>query len=73
MQLTLFRQTATNVADDYLKSEGIKLRGGRKITIYPKDLKAFREGQKDSRKIDVHQKAQEKRDGDDGENDDEIT
>lgn len=63
MQLTLFRQTAIQVADDYLKSKDLKLRHRRRGAT-AKDPKAFKQGQKDSRKIDVRQKAlEEKKDG----------
>ncbi|EKG17215.1 hypothetical protein MPH_05550 [Macrophomina phaseolina MS6] len=60
MQLKLFRETARRIVENYLKSKGIKpskSRPGAK----PKDLKAFREGKRDARKIDVHQKALEDR------------
>ncbi|KAK0650934.1 hypothetical protein DIS24_g6367 [Lasiodiplodia hormozganensis] len=58
MQLMLFRDTAAKIADDFLKANNKKLKNRRK-GAKPKDAKAFREGRKDAKKIDVRQKALE--------------
>ncbi|OJD36267.1 ankyrin repeat protein [Diplodia corticola] len=70
MQLTVFRETAAKAADEYLKAKGMKLKTRRR-GAKAKDAKAFQEGVKDAKKIDVRQKAiddkeqniQEKNDG----------
>ncbi|KAJ5701852.1 hypothetical protein N7488_009400 [Penicillium malachiteum] len=54
MQLVQFRQTADQVATDYLTEQGVKL--GRPVRRKPatiRDGEAYREGQRDSSKIDV--------------------
>lgn len=58
MQLTLFRDTAAKIADDFLKANNMKLKNRRR-GAKPKDAKAFKEGRKDAKKIDVRQKALE--------------
>ncbi|KAF9636989.1 hypothetical protein BFW01_g7885 [Lasiodiplodia theobromae] len=59
MQLMLFRDTAAKIADDFLKAKNQKLGRPRRRGAKPKDAKAFREGRKDAKKIDVRQKALE--------------
>lgn len=55
MQLTLFRARAEAIADEYLKRNNIKLGPpGRASTA--KDFAAYRQGKKDSRKVDVRRK-----------------
>ncbi|KAF2141630.1 uncharacterized protein K452DRAFT_298316 [Aplosporella prunicola CBS 121167] len=54
-QLILFHDTAMHVADDFLKTKGVKLYKGKKHAG-ASDKKAWREGEKDSRKINVHRK-----------------
>ncbi|KAN0064931.1 hypothetical protein ACQY0O_001988 [Thecaphora frezii] len=53
-QLTLFRQNAERIADDYLKSVHgqIKLRK-RQASSYMKDKQAYEQGRRDAKKIDV--------------------
>ncbi|KAJ6008118.1 hypothetical protein N7540_012094 [Penicillium herquei] len=54
MQLVQFRQTADEVATDYLTEQGIKLgRAHRRKPAAIRDGDAYREGQRDSSKIDV--------------------
>ncbi|KAE8553634.1 hypothetical protein EYB25_005016 [Talaromyces marneffei] len=56
MQLVTFRATADKIAEDYLKCKGVKLysRSARSRKI--QDLNAYKQGVKDSKKIDVHRK-----------------
>ncbi|KFY46249.1 hypothetical protein V494_00534 [Pseudogymnoascus sp. VKM F-4513 (FW-928)] len=57
MQLQLFRETASNIADEYLKECGIKLgkgKRGRKNVIRDRD--AYNQGVEDSKKIDLDRK-----------------
>lgn len=58
MQLTLFRDTASKIADDFIEARNMKLKQRRR-GAQPKDVKAFNEGRRDARKIDVRQKALE--------------
>lgn len=53
MQLVRFRETAAQLADDFLKSNNIKIStsGSRNITV--KDQKAYKQGRQDSKKIDL--------------------
>ncbi|KAK6850578.1 hypothetical protein PG987_000212 [Apiospora arundinis] len=55
-QLVTFRKTATKIAEDYLEDQGIKLvnRPARSNAI--QDSGAYKQGRKDSRKIDVRRK-----------------
>lgn len=55
MQLTLFRAKAEGIADEYLKSNNVKLHRGRKSTA-AKDYAAYKQGKKDSRNVDVRRK-----------------
>lgn len=55
MQLIKFCKTADQVAEEVLKASHIKLRSGKKRTVV-KDKGAYRQGKKDSGKIDVRQK-----------------
>lgn len=64
-QLTVFRETATRVAEDYLKSKNVKL-SKRRAGAKPKDWKTFNEGKKDGRKIDIRQKALEDKKDEEG-------
>jgi hypothetical protein len=52
-QLTLFRATATKIADDYLKSTGAKFSKFKIPVSSIKDYGAYKQGRQDSRKIDV--------------------
>ncbi|KAJ5902535.1 hypothetical protein N7495_003063 [Penicillium taxi] len=54
MQLVQFRETAGQVADAYLKQNSIKLRHHKKREPAIKDLNSYRQGQKDSSKIEIH-------------------
>ena len=56
MQLTIFRETASKIADDWLKAEDIKMSGRKRLTAAARDIHAYQQGKKDSKKIDVHQK-----------------
>lgn len=53
MQLDQFRATAEQVADDYLKQKSIKLRNRKHRKSPARDKDAYRQGQRDSAKIDV--------------------
>lgn len=55
MQLVRFRATAEQVADDFLEKNNIKLRDRRARPSYVRDLDTYRQGQKDSAKIEVCQ------------------
>lgn len=57
MQLDIFRATATKIAEEYLTEKGVKLKNGRKRSNVIRDHKAYKQGQKDGKKIDVHRKA----------------
>lgn len=52
-QLSTFREMSRDIEDKVLESHKLKLRKGRKKTRSIKDKDAFKEGQKDSKKIDV--------------------
>lgn len=55
MQLARFRQTAEQVAEDYLTQNNIELLEGKKWrSSNIRDRDAYRQGQKDSAKINVH-------------------
>lgn len=57
MQLVQFQQTADQVATDYLVEQGIKLgRSKRRKPAAIRDGDAYREGQRDSLKIDPHRR-----------------
>ncbi|KAF5863553.1 hypothetical protein ETB97_009797 [Aspergillus alliaceus] len=55
-QLVRFRATSVQVADDYLKKHNIKLRTRKARRIVTKDFSAYKQGWKDSQKIDLHQR-----------------
>lgn len=57
MQLQLFRETASKIADDYLRECNIKLRAAtkRRINVI-RDRCAYNQGVEDSKKIDIHRK-----------------
>lgn len=55
MQLTLFRAKAGEIADEYLQKKKIKLTKGRKSSV-AKDHAAYKQGKKDSHKVDVRRK-----------------
>jgi hypothetical protein len=57
MQLVRFRATAEQVADDYLKQNKIKLRCSRERSSTIRDLNAYRRGQEDSSKLEIHRQA----------------
>lgn len=52
-QLTLFRATASKIAEEYLKSTGTKLAKSRAPVSSVRDYGAYEQGRQDSRKIDV--------------------
>ncbi len=52
-QLTTFRDMSCDIEDDVLKKRGIKLRKGMKTGPEIKDRAAYKEGRKDSKKIEV--------------------
>ena len=56
MQLITFRANATNIADEFLQDQGVKLskKTGRESVI--RDWDAYDKGVKDSKKIDVRRK-----------------
>ncbi|KAH9216815.1 hypothetical protein DL95DRAFT_362852 [Leptodontidium sp. 2 PMI_412] len=56
MQLVTFRATATKIADEYLEDRGVTLRAGSARSTVIRDLNAYSQGVKDSRKIDVYRK-----------------
>jgi hypothetical protein len=56
MQLAIFRKTADDIADDYLKSRGVKLGSGRARSYRVHNMAAFSQGSQDSKKIDVRRK-----------------
>lgn len=56
MQLVQFRETANKVADEFLQRENIKLHRRSSRTTAARDRDAFRQGRKDSKKIDVRQR-----------------
>ncbi len=56
MQLVKFRETAEQVADEYLKATNIKLGKGWAQRTTVKDHEAYRQGKEDSKKVDVRQK-----------------
>lgn len=56
MQLVAFRQTASRIADDYLKDHDKKLYSGRTRHSVVRDWGLYMQGEKDSQKIDVRQK-----------------
>ncbi|KOS43159.1 hypothetical protein ACN38_g5954 [Penicillium nordicum] len=53
MQLVQFRETAEQVADDYLKENNIKLHNSRSRTSTIRDPNAYRRGQEDSSKLEI--------------------
>ncbi|KAF7376192.1 Carboxypeptidase [Mycena sanguinolenta] len=59
-QLVAFREQSIAIGDDYLKSQGVKLRKGRKLKALEfKDSEArriYNKGKKDAENIDVRQK-----------------
>ncbi|KAJ5185259.1 hypothetical protein N7472_010099 [Penicillium cf. griseofulvum] len=57
MQLVQFRETAEQVAEDYLKQNKIKLHYARESSSTIRDLNAYRRGQKDSSKLEIHRQA----------------
>ncbi|KFY18683.1 hypothetical protein V493_08418 [Pseudogymnoascus sp. VKM F-4281 (FW-2241)] len=57
VQLQLFRQTASKIADEHLQECGIKLSSaGRSRQTVIRDQYAYNQGVKDSKKIDIHGK-----------------
>ncbi|KAK7927422.1 ankyrin repeat protein [Apiospora marii] len=55
-QLIMFRETATKIADDYLKSTGMKLGRSKTRNMTVRDDGAYNQGKADSKKIDVRRK-----------------
>ena len=56
MQLVIFRKTAENIADDYLKSRGVNLVSGQARSRRVHNMTAYRQGSQDSKKIDVRRR-----------------
>jgi len=56
MQLVTFRETAANIADDFLKKKGTKLTQRSANYGCIRDVNAYRQGKADSRKIDVRRR-----------------
>ncbi|KAK5165369.1 uncharacterized protein LTR77_008898 [Saxophila tyrrhenica] len=56
LQLVTFRETASKIADDYLKDSGMKLKAGRARNGVVRDWDAYDLGVEDGKKIDVHQR-----------------
>lgn len=56
VQLVQFRETATKIAEDYLKDQGIKLGRGSVRSSVIRDREAYDRGVRDAKKIDVHRK-----------------
>lgn len=56
MQLVKFRETAEQVADQYLKAANLKLDKNRDKQTTVKDHEAYRQGREDSKKMDVRRK-----------------
>ncbi|OBT43814.1 hypothetical protein VE00_06301 [Pseudogymnoascus sp. WSF 3629] len=56
MQLDVFRATATKIADEYLNRRGVKLMNGRIRSNVIRDRNAYKQGERDGKKIDVHRK-----------------
>ncbi|KAL6406367.1 hypothetical protein AUP68_09158 [Ilyonectria robusta] len=52
MQLVVFRKTAENIADDYLKNQGTTLVAGKSRSRRVHNMTAYRQGSQDSKKID---------------------
>jgi hypothetical protein len=55
-QLTTFRETSVAVADDYLKTQGIKLSKKAALKFELKDKRSYRQGIEDAAKIDVRRR-----------------
>lgn len=55
MQLTLFRAKAEEIAKEYLQKQNVKLGSARRSTP-AKDHAAYKQGKKDSHKVDVRRK-----------------
>ena len=53
LQLRTFKDNAKTIADDYLKSTGLKLTKGRKFGKVQHDARAFNLGWDDGRKVDL--------------------
>jgi len=53
MQLMRFRDSAVKIAEDYLAAQNVKLSRSKSRRAAVRDWKSFREGQEDSKKIDV--------------------
>ncbi|KFY08350.1 hypothetical protein V492_06306 [Pseudogymnoascus sp. VKM F-4246] len=56
MQLDIFRATATKIAEEFLADKGVKLKKGRKRNNVIRDQNAYKQGERDGKKIDVHRK-----------------
>ncbi|KAH8659434.1 hypothetical protein BGZ61DRAFT_370616 [Ilyonectria robusta] len=56
MQLVVFRKSAENIADDYLKNQGTKLVAGKSRSRRVHNMTAYRQGSQDSKKIDVRRR-----------------
>lgn len=56
MQLVTFRATATQIADEFLQEKGVELRHDFARIRTVRDQKAYEQGAKDGRTIDIHRK-----------------
>ena len=52
-QLTLFRNNAASIADDFLKTQDIKIKTSKRKDKRKLDADAYKQGKDDARKIDV--------------------
>lgn len=52
-QLTLFRNNAASIADDFLKTQNIKIKTSKRKDKRKLDADAYKQGKVDARKIDV--------------------
>lgn len=57
MQLDIFRATATKIAEEYLNEKNVKLKNRRRRSNVIRDRNAYKQGERDGKKIDVHRKA----------------
>lgn len=56
MQLTIFRENANRIADDYLKSRGVELSKPKSRYSGVSDYSAYLQGTRRSKKIDIRRK-----------------
>lgn len=66
-QLSTFRSMSRDIEEKVLEDSKLKLRAGRKMHVNIRDGDAFKEGQKDSKKINVRAARIEPKNGENGE------